>query len=834
MGHGKPRQQMVRAPGMKETIVSLPPVLDGLTVLELGAGSLSASLAGMQLADNGARVIKLEPPEGDRLRDDAQSGFLVWNRGKESMVVDLRTAAGQAEARTLAADVDIVIEAFGPGVAERWGIDYQQLRDSNPGLVYCTIRGFGTNGLYTRIPGYEGLVAAKSGVYSMGMFGFRDGPIFAAAPTASIGAGLFAFAGVMNALLVREQTGKGQQVDANLWQGLNPYDYCGVMMHQYAVGRGLSPTPTAGMFGRVVLVLKTKDGRWVVFNFVQGRHAQAVSRALGRADTIEDPRFANQPFFVDAETTQEWEDLLWDAFATKTYEAWEPILLSEIDLGFELLRTSEEGIDHPQVQYNQDVIVVQDEIHGPVLEVAPLVTFDEAPARVIRSAPRLGQNNGQLRSRRESPNLRSSSPPHPLEGVTILESGFLYAMPFGTTLAAAMGARVIKIEDRVGDPARFLGTPDVWAAKVMEGKESISIDLRSQEGVQIAHSLLERADVFVTGFRSPAVARLGLDYQTARTVNPHLMYISAPGYGLAGPYGGRPMYAHTAAAIVGAYHRFASDWLDPKLAADMNTMEAQAVLAPRLRAPTDGDATPPMAVFSAILLALYAQRRGAGGQHLSTNMIRSNALALADDFCLYDGKPMGSLPDEENYGLSALYRLYRASEGWIFLAAPHDKEWKSLAVALDRVDLLRDDRFSSVEQRRAHNEELVTVLQDVFRQRPANEWEGSLLSEGVGCVQTFDGSRSEFTCTDPVLRETGLVTEVSHPLFGPVLRHGLPVAMSETPGRIAPGCMRGQHTLRILAELGYSEDEISELAKKEIVFPATEHSSVEEPTRTRQ
>src|SRR3954454_14767600 len=96
-------------------------ICEGLQVIEMGAGSIGASLAGMLLADNGARVVKVEPPEGDRLRSRHAAGFVVWNRGKESVVADLRTDEGRAQVLDLATRADVVIEGFGAGVADRWG-----------------------------------------------------------------------------------------------------------------------------------------------------------------------------------------------------------------------------------------------------------------------------------------------------------------------------------------------------------------------------------------------------------------------------------------------------------------------------------------------------------------------------------------------------------------------------------------------------------------------------------------------------------------------------------------------------------------------------------------
>src|SRR5438045_816223 len=129
-------------------------ICDGLKVIELGAGSIAASMTGMVLADAGARVIKVEPPEGDRLRSGLPSGFLVWNRGKESVVGDLRTADGRRQLRDLAANADVVIEGFSPGTSKAWGVDADALRASNPRLIHCSITGFGSRGAYSRIKSY--------------------------------------------------------------------------------------------------------------------------------------------------------------------------------------------------------------------------------------------------------------------------------------------------------------------------------------------------------------------------------------------------------------------------------------------------------------------------------------------------------------------------------------------------------------------------------------------------------------------------------------------------------------------------------------------------------
>src|SRR5260370_8523530 len=131
----------------------------GVNVLELGSGSVAASIAAVVLADAGARVIKLEPPVGDRLRTHHPSGFIVWNRGKESVVADLRTPEGQQTVRDLATRADVVIEGFAPGTTSAWGIGAADLRASHPALIHCTITGFASSVPYAPLKPSSPLLA---------------------------------------------------------------------------------------------------------------------------------------------------------------------------------------------------------------------------------------------------------------------------------------------------------------------------------------------------------------------------------------------------------------------------------------------------------------------------------------------------------------------------------------------------------------------------------------------------------------------------------------------------------------------------------------------------
>jgi crotonobetainyl-CoA:carnitine CoA-transferase CaiB-like acyl-CoA transferase len=199
-------------------------------------------------------------------------------------------------------------------------------------------------------------------------------------------------------------------------------------------------------------------------------------------------------------------------------------------------------------------------------------------------------------------------------------------------------------------------------------------------------------------------------------------------------------------------------------------------------------------------------------------MIGGNAWTYADDFIRYDGKPTLPQVDEESHGIHALYRLYKVADGWIFLAAPLQKEWERLVAELGLTEVAANPRFGTPSDRLANDEALIAALTQHLAGSSADDLEARLTAVGVSCVRAFDGSHSMFTISDPVLRETRLTAEVDHPKFGPIIRHGLPAHFSETPGRLAPGCLIGQHTEDILAELGYTGEEIEALVRDQVVF----------------
>jgi crotonobetainyl-CoA:carnitine CoA-transferase CaiB-like acyl-CoA transferase len=642
-------------------------------------------------------------------------------------------------------------------------------------------------------------------------------------PWASYGAGMQSVAGILGALLAREKTGRGQQLDATLVAGLDPIDYFVSTIVQLMAKKGESTSGDSRSLtgaSRFGVLLATRDGRFIQTSTMLPHQGKALCEVAGIGRVIEqDPRFQGLPTFANAEDAQEWEDMLLEAFRAEDFEHWLPLLQASPDVAFEVAVTSEEGLEHPQIVHNGDVIVVEDANLGAVREVGPVGHFEKTPIVIKRSAPELGANVGGFVAH-DFPKGGEKPPQHPFAGVTVVEFGYFYAMPYATAMLAALGARVIKIEDKAGDPHRNAFGPDVASTKTTAGKESISLDLRTAEGKAIAQQIVSKADAFLTGFRTGVAERVGLGYDELKELNPRLLYVHAAGYGTDGPYAHRALYAQAAQSVAGSFGRQVGYWTDPAQSDGFSVLELQAVVLPHLNQLVDGDSNAALALLAALSLGLYHQQRTGHGQFLGTSMIGGNAWAYSDDFCSYAGKPPTVLCDSEYYGTGALDRVYEAAEGsWVCLAVKTDAEFSALLGVIGRPELATDERFASAATRAVHDDELVDLLGACFAEKPAAEWESELSAVRVGCVNVNLLGQPVFTSFDEVLRETGLTVTIEHPLYGEIVRAAPPISFSETPGRVAPPCVRGQHNAAILTGLGYSEADITKFEELNVVAP---------------
>ena len=264
---------------------------DDLRVIDLSSGPV-AGIATMVLVDFGADVVKIERPGGDPLRRLPNAP--MWLRGKRSVELDLASEPARAELHRLVAGADVVVASFRPRTAARLGADYETLAALNPGLAYCSVTAWGPRGPYAAYPGYEGLVAAKSGRmrHFAGTPG-REGPAYSAVQVGSHGASQAAASGILAALLARERLGRGQLVETSLLQGLFPYDLRGLIWRQLEAryperlaGNPYSAAPP-------VPTLQYHPGRWIqLANLLE---YEGWGRAPGRGGTPVPPLARSSP-----------------------------------------------------------------------------------------------------------------------------------------------------------------------------------------------------------------------------------------------------------------------------------------------------------------------------------------------------------------------------------------------------------------------------------------------------------------------------------------------------------------------------------------------------------
>jgi crotonobetainyl-CoA:carnitine CoA-transferase CaiB-like acyl-CoA transferase len=796
----------------------------GLRVLDFGRG-MAGALATMILADAGAEVIRIEPPAGDPFW--AQPAYLQWQRGKKSRVLDLKTEADRAVARELADGADVLVESFRPGVAERLGVGAAELMTRNPRLVYASITGFGAGGPYAGYAGYEGIVAAKGG--RMLQFGNqlpRGGPVFAAAPVAGYGAAQMALHGILAALHARERTGRGQHVETSLLRGLSAQDLGGWLTAQLQErdpqGAAAYALNVDTIFKTAYLMARTRDGRWLQFAN-NAPHLFAAFLQLTELDYLcADPRFAGLPNLTDANDLDEFWRLALRRIGEKTFEEWMAIFYARSDNSCEPLRTTQEGMDHPQVRFNGHVIELDDPRVGPMEQIGPAVRFSETPLAPQGAAAQPGEHpSAEFTARAAESSLDSAARAvnSALDDLLVLDFSTWIAGSFSSTPLADLGARVIKIEALSGDPFRLLGKGE-GAYKTSAGKRGLAVDLKQAAGREIVHKLIAQADVLMHNFRPGAPERLGIDYATARRLNPRILYHYAASYGSRGPYADRPAFHPTAGAVSGIARYQAGAALPPPADAEMAPEELER-WARELGRANEGSPDPNSAlmVATAVLLALRARDAGlADSQQGETTMLCSNAYVMSGDFLRYEGKPPRREVDAERYGPGALYRLYRAGGGsWVFLACPREAEWRALCAALGRPDWLRDPRFANAEAREANDAALAEELAGVFAARDADTWERALTAAGVPCVRADGEPISRFLIADPWVIEDGISIEINSPAYGRIRRHGPVAKLSDTPGRPGPGCAIGEHTREILAELGYGEREIEALQEQRVV-----------------
>ena len=373
--------------------------LDGVRVVEL-AHVMAGPVCGLMLADMGADVVKIERlPGGDGTRgfvppavDGESAAFMMLNRGKRGVALDLRAPVGLDVARRLLVDADVCIENFRAGTMERMGLGWDTLASANPRLIYCQITGFGRTGPWAEQGGFDLIAQGYSGLMSVTGEGAGRAPVKVGAPVTDITAGILAAFGVASALYQRERTGKGQRVDTSLLEAGITQTF---WQSAITLASGVSPGPmgSAHPLSAPYQTLPTSDG-WINVGASNEATWRGLTRAIGKPRMADDERFE-----TNADRMEHLDVLIEELtaiFAGRSSDDWLQRLAAEgVPAG--PIASIGEMLEHPQTIARDMVIEVEHTRIGPVRSLgSPLKMSAAERPHAQRGAPQLGEHTREV------------------------------------------------------------------------------------------------------------------------------------------------------------------------------------------------------------------------------------------------------------------------------------------------------------------------------------------------------------------------------------------------------------------------------------------------------
>ena len=394
-----------------------------------------------------------------------------------------------------------------------------------------------------------------------------------------------------------------------------------------------------------------------------------------------------------------------------------------------------------------------------------------------------------------------------LGGVRVLDLSRMLAGPYGSMLLADLGAEVIKIEEpRGGDPMRTMGPPflgpsreSAYFLSINRNKKSVALDLETLEGRAVFQDLCRVSDVVWENFRPGVMARLGCAPDTLRQLNPRLVVCSISAFGQEGPYREWPAFDLALQAMGGAM-----------------SLTGEAGRAPARMGLPMGDLAGGMFGALAVASALFRRAQTGEGAHFDLSLLdcQVSLLTYVAQYFWADGRVPGRVGS--GHASVVPYQAFPTRDGHVVVAVFAEKFWAGFCRALERTDLAEDSRFDSNPRRVERREELIPLLEAVFREQTTAEWLARLQREGVPVapINTVDQ-----VVSDPQVRRRDMVVDLRHPTLGTLKTLGTPVkTQGAPPFHAQPPPALGQHTEAVLRELlGYSAERIEALRSRRVV-----------------
>ncbi len=795
-------------------VTEVDSALGHLRVVELG--DMPASYAARWYGDLGADVIKIEPPGGDPNRwlppfagaiEDRERSltFIHANTNKRSVVLDLEIESEREIFARLLASANLFVEATALGYLERFGFTDESLRARFPGLVVVSITPFGRTGLYRHYKGSDAIANAAGGfLYGQGddTKGQCTAPSHLAYQLAGAMAAMLGLAGIRHA----RETGAGQRIDMSLQEALTFTNSSSIA--RYTRENRLERRPGAKAYGGAgTNIYRCKDGRYVHFTTNMPHMWKEFAQNWMTDKSLAGPEWEN-PRYRDQHA-----DEVARAFAAFIGQFNADEFANQAQarhLAAAPLNTIGEFVNCEQNRARQWLQEIEHPVIGRYRAPGFPMRLSLTPMRVYRPAPLLDQHRREVLAELENVAARSVKEPSDearatrpmLDGLRMADLTQQYAGPLGTELLAYYGMEVVKIE--TGTIPSKEREAAVHAC-MNRGKLGCTINLRNPQGKELFKRLVAQSDVVVDNFSSGVLERLGFSYEELQKINPAVVQVVMPGWGLAGPLKSWVAWGWQLLAYTGIMRL----WGYPD-----SPMETRCKIAWPDRV---GSVT--MALGA--LAALEYQARTGRGQFVEAGMLEAQGSMLGPAILDYtvNGNEWDALGYREILGAPyAPYGCYpcRGEDHWVIIACAGDEAWRRMVNLIGASSWAGDAKFASHADRKRHADELDQKLSRWTRTLTQKQVFRLLQEAGVAAGIPSSG---EDLFYDIHLRSRGHIVETDAWPWGKMSHHGLPGIPSRSMASAArPAPWIGAHNDYVFGKiLGLAADQIAELKKAEAI-----------------
>ncbi len=803
--------------------------LSDIRVVEYSIGP-SGAMCAKTLADMGADVIKVEPPDGDPARrlgpfpndvpnPEASGIFLYLNANKRGITLDLTRDDDRRRLYDLVADADVFVCDLRPSDALALGIDSATMASLSPRLIPTYVTPFGSAGPYREWHGTD-LIA-----WHMGGLGWESPAAFVTDPEthtplrgrgnqAMYFAGWVAAAGAMCALFHREAYGLGQEIDVSAMDAVASHIRGNFAGYSYDISK-LPESREKAMFP---WIWKVADG-YASMTFFLDHWWQTMKEVMGNPDWMND---AELDTFAGRRENLE--------LIESKVAAW-ALGMKRSDL-FDALQTR--GVPCFPVQtvdevaaskhYGERGFFVEQKhpVAGAIRQPGPTVRFSATPWKLRSPAPSLGQDNSDagfekmpkpINARHESSNPSNRPRNKPLDGIRVIDFGWILSVPYAGGWLGSLGAEVIRVESNTRlEPGRsaLAGGADgitgvnrsgVWNC-LNHSKRGVTINIRHPEGQRLVKELAAVSDVVIANFSKGVLNRLGLGYEDLRRIRPDIIMLNGSTMGDYGPdsdvtgfgpnvcsYAGQPSLSGYPG---GQPQNLGGNWPDYLV----GTMMVHSVLS-----------------------ALWHRRKTGEGQSIEVAMTEAITAMLPEAFLDYtiNGRVAERIGNRDPH--MAPHNVYRCDgdDSWVAIAVRDNDEWGALCRLMGRDELAGDARFADLSARKRNEDALDAIVSGWTATRDPNDIAHLLQSHGIPAGPVMDVIA---LMADDHFRERGNIVEMDHTEVGPREVAGLPIRFGDIPRPAyytAP--LLGEHNRAVVGDLlGNDGEEVERLEEGKAVF----------------